>query len=392
MKKYKRVYKLPQSSLLLFGPRGIGKSTFIKDIVKPDLTIDLLQAKMNRILSNNPSVLEELTGHLTSSQIVFIDEIQKIPELLDEVHRLIEEKKLIFIMTGSSARKLRKSGVNLLAGRALTKKMFPLTLFELAGEKNLNQLLWSGTLPKSVLEKNDEMADEYLSSYVQTYLKEEIFQEGLARNLSQFSHFIEIAGQYHGMILNFENISREVGVSGDTIKSWFQILEDTLVGILVQPYQLNIFKNETKHPRFYFFDSGIARAAEGITNLSDHSERRGFYFEGLLLNELRTYAEVNKQKWNIYFYNVPGLGDIDFIIETKRKSINKPAEFISIEVKLAKKWDAKFEKMTFAVKEKKSKNLKRAIAIYLGEHRLTKNGLEIFPLDQFINELWKKGL
>lgn len=390
--KFKRIYSFPKTSILLFGPRGTGKSTYVKEVLKPDLTIDLLQSKFQRALSINPSHLEELTGHLKESQVVFIDEIQKIPELLDEVHRLIEEKKLTFILTGSSARKLRKAGVNLLAGRALSKKMFPLTLFEIGGTKKIDQILQNGSLPKSVLEKNDELADEYLASYVQTYLKEEVFQEGLTRNLAQFSHFIELAGQYHGMILNFENIAREVGTSGDTIKSWFQILEDTLIGIQLPAYRLNIAKKETKHSRFFFFDPGVARAAEGLSNLAESPERKGFYFEGVILNELRAYAEVHKKKWSIYYYNVPSSGDMDFIIETKKKSISQPAEFITLEVKLAKKWDSKFEKMSNSIKESCPKNLKRMLAIYLGDKRLTKNGIEIFPLDQFISELWNKGL
>lgn len=390
--KFKRVYSFPKNSIFLFGPRGIGKSTLVRDSLKPDLTIDLLQAKFHRALSINPSHLEELTGHLKESQTVFIDEIQKIPELLDEVHKLIEEKKLIFYLTGSSARKLKKSGVNLLAGRAFSKKMFPLTLFEIGTARKLDHILQYGSLPKSVQEKDDELAEEYLASYVQTYLREEVFQEALTRNIAQFSHFIEVAGQYHGLILNFENIAREVGTSGDTIKAWFQILEDTLVGALVPAYRLNMAKNETKHSRFFFFDSGVARVAEGLKDFSEVPERKGFYFEGLILNELRIYAEVHKKKWNIYFYNIPSSGDIDFIIETKRKGLSQPAEFITLEVKLAKKWDSKFEKTSLAVKEKRPKNVKRMLAVYLGEKRLTKNQMEIFPLEQFVKELWRHGL
>ncbi len=387
-----RAYKFPNDSILLLGPRGIGKSTFVKEIIKPDLIIDLLQAKNQRELSINPSKLESLVGHLKKGQIVFIDEIQKIPELLDEVHRLIEEKKIIFVLTGSSARKLKRAGVNLLAGRALSKKMFPFTLYELNRLKKIDHILEFGTLAKSILEKNSELAEDFLSSYVQTYLKEEVFQESLARNLNQFSHFIELAGQYHGMILNFENISREVGVSGDTVKAWFNILEETLVGYLIPGYPLNLTLNETKHSRFYFFDSGVARAAEGFQDISDRPERKGFYFESLILNELKTYAEINRKKWKFYYYNSPSLGDIDFIIETKSKSINAPSEFITVEVKLSKKWDSRFEKLSHLVKDKYKNRVKKSICIYLGDQRLTKKSLEIYPLDIFIKELWSNEI
>lgn len=390
--KYKRVYSVPPTSILLLGPRGTGKSTFIKSEVKPDFIIDLLKNSSFRPLSLNPSLLEEWVAHLKSGQSILIDEIQKIPALLDEVHRLIEDRQLHFILTGSSARKLKKSSANLLAGRALSKKMYPLTLYEIGNKFSLEQLLNSGCLPRAVTEKNTEILQEYLFSYVETYLKEEIFQEGLTRNLNDFTKFIELAGRYHGQILNLENIAREVGKSGDTVKSWFQILKDTLVGYTIDPYPLNLMPKESKHPRFYFFDCGVARAAEGISTLSEIPERKGFYFETLILNELKTYFEVKKKQHKIFYYSVSSWGDLDFVIEVKKKTMSAPSQLIGIEVKYSKVWKPEFDKVLSKILTERKKQMIKSIGIYTGDKRLTRNSIEVLPLNLFIELLWSGKL
>lgn len=385
---FKRLFAVPTKSMFLLGARGTGKSTYIKKDLKPDLIIDLLKSIDFRTLNKNPSELEAMTGHLKKGQTVFIDEIQKIPELLDEVHRLIEDKAYIFYLSGSSARKLKKSGVNLLAGRAATRKFFPLSLKELDGAIPLNSCLVRGTLPYAVKVADHSEANDYLFSYVDTYLKEEVIQEGIVRNIEQFAKFIELAGLYHGQILNYENISREVGKSGDTVKAWFQILRDTLVGEFIEAYPLNFQLKETKHPKFYFFDCGIARAAEGVNIDKVAQEKLGFYFESLILNELKIYREVKRSDYKIYFYNVPSLGDIDFVIEVKAKTLSTPSEFITLDIKLSKKWDSSFEKVSRLVKTNFGKRHKKMIGVYLGDRQLTKNGYEIYPLQTFIEQLW----
>lgn len=390
--KLKRVYEKPKTSVLILGPRGTGKSTFVKDDAKPDLSIDLLKTSTYRELSLHPSRLEDWVSHLKPHQWVLIDEVQKIPELFDEVHRLIENFRIRFILTGSSARKIKQTNVNLLAGRAVSKKMLPLCLHEINGKFSIEHLLSSGCLPRAVTEPDSENVNDFLFSYVETYLKEEIFQEGLVRNLQDFSRFVELAGQYHGQILNYENLSRELGKSGDTIKAWFQILQDTLVGYLIEPYPLHLYPKETKHPRFYYFDCGVARAAEGIQDLTEIPERKGFYFETLILNELKVYFEVRRKHYKIFFYNVSTLGDIDFIVEVKRKSLSTPAQLVAIEVKLTKVWKPEFEKVLNTVLEHKKTRVTGALAIYLGNRQLTKNKLQILPVVQFVEMLWRDEL
>lgn len=388
--KFDRIYKRSEKSTLLLGPRGTGKSTFFKNELKPDLTLDLLRHSTFRQLSLDPSSLEAMVSHLKKKQSVFIDEIQRLPELLNEVHRLIEEKGLVFFLTGSSARKLRRAGTNLLAGRAASKKIFPLCLREIGGSRPLEYLIEFGQLPKAVTETDGRAANEFIFSYVETYLKEEIFQEALVRNLSEFSKFVELAGQYHGQILNFENISRELGKSGDTVKSWFQILQDTLVGYILEPYPLNIVARESKHPRFYYFDCGVARAAEGLTSLTEAAERRGHYFESIILNELKVYLEVQGLPYKIYYYSAANTGDIDFIVELKKKSISSPAKLVCIEVKLAKNWKPEFGNILQKIQAEKPKEIIKTIGIYSGDRRLTKGALSILPLDDFVSLLWKE--
>lgn len=387
--KFKRIYEKPLSSILLLGPRGTGKSTFIKTEAQPNLIIDLLKQETYRKLSLNPSLLEEMVSHLKPQHSVLIDEIQKIPALLDEVHHLIEDKNIIFYLTGSSARKLKKDGTNLLAGRALSKKMFCLSLKEIGQAKSIQSLLFSGSLPKVVTEPNNDQINDFLFTYVETYLKEEVFQEGLTRNLNEFSKFIEIAGQYHGQIVNLANLSREIGKSGDTIKSWFQILQDTLIGQLIEPYPLKIAAKETKHQRFYYFDCGVARAAQGISAIEEIPEQRGFYLETIILNEIKIYLEVQRKKYKIFYYSISSFGDLDFIIETKKKTISAPAQFVGIEIKFSKTWKPEYEKLLLKVKENKPQQMQKAIGIYLGTQRLTRGPIDVLPIYQFVDELWK---
>ena len=381
----KRAYPLFKESILLLGPRGVGKSTFVRAQIKPDLEIDLLNSKSRRNLSLNPSDLEEQIAHLNPGEVVFIDEIQKIPELLDEVHRLIEKYKLKFILTGSSARKLKNSGTNLLAGRALGFKMFPLSLYEIQNYK-IENILKFGTLPTVLV--GTVAPEEYLNSYVDLYLKEEIFQESLTRNLDEFSQFTQLAAQYHGQILNYESIARELGKSGDTVKAWFQILEDTLVGKRLKPYQAKVFVRENKHPKFYYFDPGVAWASTGQNFNEIPIEFKGFQFESIILNEIQTYFECHRKKFDIYFLSVPQVGDIDFIIQTKKKSLSQPEKVVSLEVKASKDWKNGFENLSMQLRHKAPKKVTRSLAVYLGTKRLTKKDVEVFPLSEFIKELW----
>lgn len=382
-----RLYRIPSGSFFLFGPRGVGKSSWVRECVHHDIRIDLLRHQTFIELQRNPTRLEALCGHLSPGSVVFIDEVQKLPELLDEVHRLMEEKKLTFILTGSSARKLKRSGANLLAGRAHTYKMFPFSLRELEGRFSLEQLLQIGSLP--IVLRNTDEAEETLAGYVSTYLQHEIKEEALVRRVEEFSRFLSIAGQLNGNVLNLVNVARETGKSAKTVQSWYDILLDTLLGTWLEPYRPGLKVRESAHPKFFWFDPGVARLAGGLSWSDLDGTWKGFAFEGMILREIQTYLEVSRKRNGIFYYGTPGSGEIDFIVEKRKKTISTPEEFITIEVKLARSWRREFESPSRNLRAVSGNKLSRMIGIYCGDERLTFDGFEVFPLEQFVEELYQ---
>lgn len=385
--KIGRIYPLPKKSFFLFGPRGVGKSTWIKAHYNHALEIDLLQHKNFIELQNNPDTLEQRVAHLKRGAWVFIDEIQKLPSLLDEVHRLIEKRGLHFILTGSSARKIKCQGVNLLAGRALTHKMYPFSLRELGTQSSIKTRCILGLLP--IVLNNPENAEQTLYSYVETYLREEIKEEAAVRRLDQFSRFLQIAGRLSGQVINFQNIARETGRSGPAVSKWYDILEETLLAHRIEPYRPGFKVRETGHPKYYLFDPGVARVCAQIGADEFGSTEMGFSLETLILNELLVYREISGRMKPIYYYSTPGAGEIDFLIETKAKTINHPAEFITLEIKLSTKWKSEFEAPSRALFNFAKTKHKRMIGVYLGTDRLTRHGFEVYSLADFINELFE---
>ncbi len=385
-----RIYNIPSRSFFLFGPRGVGKSTWIKGRGGYALSLDLLQQRTFFELQRDPSLLEAKTAHLKAGDVVFIDEIQKLPELLDEVHRLMEHRKLEFILTGSSARKLKRAGANLLAGRAHTYRMYPLSLKELGQQYEIETLLQTGTLP--IVLRDPRMASETLMSYVDTYLREEIKEEALVRRVEEFSRFLAIAGQLNASVLNFENLARDVGKSGKTVQSWYEILTETLLGSFVPAFRPGFKVREAAHPKFYWFDAAVARAAHGLQWQDVDALAKGFAFESMVLREVQTYLEVSRRPLKIYYYATPGAGEIDFIVETRPKTLNRPQEFVSIEVKYSPKWKRDFEGPSRALREAKPKCLKRMLGVYMGVERLGFEGFEVFPVHEFVEHMYRGDL
>lgn len=384
--KTERIYPLPQKSFFLFGPRGVGKSTWVRENFSPSAEIDLLQHQTFLQLLNDPGLLEARLAHLKKKSWVFIDEIQKLPALLDEIHRLIEKTDLRFILTGSSARKLKRGGANLLAGRALTRKMFPFCLHELEFREPVKYYCTYGTIP--VILKDPDLVEPTLYSYVETYLKEEIKEEALVRRLDQFSRFLQIAGRLNGQVLNYDNIARETGRSSVITRQWYDILEETLIGYRIPPYRPGFKVREVGHPKFYWFDPGVARVAAQIDKSDFGSTEMGTALEALVLNELHVYMEFSGRTKPIYYYATPGAGEVDFLLELRPKTIDRQAELMTIEVKSSQKWKSEFENSTRALKEYAKGGHKRMIGIYLGADRLTKENFEVYPLAEFVRQLF----
>lgn len=318
---FERFRKLSHKhSFFLFGPRGAGKSTLLHERFNPDHAIwfDLLNQKIYEKFNENPSQLYEIVQSLPEQIThIIIDEIQKIPKMLDEVHRLIESTNKIFILTGSSARKLKRGGANLLAGRAFVYHLFPLSSFELKDAFNLHKALQWGTLPKIFTYDDNEDKDEYLRAYAATYLNEEIWGEQLVRNLHPFRKFLEVAAQSNGKIINYANISKDVGVDEKTIKEYFIILEDTLIGFFLDSYHDSFRKRLVMKPKFYFFDPGIVRALSRRLSIPITPKTTAFgdAFEHFIILEIVRLSSYFQPDYRFSFIMTEAGVEVDLVVE-----------------------------------------------------------------------------
>lgn len=309
---FKRLLNINSANLrsfFLFGPRGTGKTSWVKHCFPGALYIDLLKHRDFALLQADPSRLEAIVLGNEGSWTI-IDEVQKVPALLDEVHRLIESHQKCFILTGSSSRKIMRGGANLLAGRAFTYHMHPLTAIEIGESFNLNKALHYGLLPSCYLDSNPR---SFLESYITTYLREEVMQEGFVRNIGTFGRFMEIASFSQGSQLNLSNIAREVGISRKVVASYFEILEDLLIAVQIPCFTKKATRQLVQHPKFYYFDAGVFQQLRprGILDLPE--EIGGAAFETLFLQNLRAVIDYNHLDLGIYFWRtITGL-EVDFI-------------------------------------------------------------------------------
>ncbi len=361
-------------SFFLFGPRGTGKTTWVKKSFPKALYLDLLEAELYTMLLANPQRLENLIPP-KSKEWIIIDEVQKIPELLNEVHRLIEKNKYTFILTGSSARKLRRKGHNLLGGRALTYSMYPLLIQELNKDFDMKKSLNYGHLPSVYSEKNPK---KYLESYVKTYLDEEIRQEGLTRNLSAFSRFLESASFSQGSVLNISSISRECSVERKVVENYFNILEELLIA-----YKLPVFTKKAKrrmisHPKFYFFDVGIFRAIRPKGPLDQPEEIDGPALETLFLQEVKALNDYKELGYKIFYWRTSNNVEVDFILYG-------PKGLFAFEIKRS----PRISKDSFTGLKAFLKDYPMAKAFYLynGSRQLYQDNIEIIPLKKFFTNI-----
>lgn len=381
-----RLLPAPARSFFLFGPRGVGKSTWLREKFPTAVTLDLLRADLFLELTRHPENLEAHIGKLPKDGWVCVDEIQRIPALLNEVHRLIESRGWRFALTGSSARKLKRGGANLLGGRALTLQMAPPVASELGDDFDLEQALQWGALPLVV--QNPAESQQLLHSYVHTYLREEILEEGLVRKVDPFARFLEVAGLVNGQVTNLGNIARDAGVPRSSVDTYFSILQDTLLGQLLSSYRPGARVRETTHAKFYWFDPGVARAAAGLLNDPVDNIWKGFALETLLLHELGVYNHVHGKNRPIHFWRTGAGVEIDFVVETARKTMSKPAEVVAIEAKLATKWDRRWEQGARALADSGTVRCKRMIGVYQGRNTLSFDGFDVLPVRAFLHSLY----
>ena len=310
---FNRILKLPldgQSSIFLFGPRGTGKTSWLKEHLPTALYLDLLDFETLNMLSSNPGRLEGLIPADFQDWII-IDEVQKVPELLNEVHRLIEGRKLRFLLTGSSARNLRKKGTNLLAGRALTYYMHPLVIQEIDGNFDLNRALTYGMLPNAVTHPDPK---QYLKSYIQTYIREEVLQEGLTRNIGSFNSFLEAASFSQGSLLNFSKIGRELNLNRLLVSNYFDILDDLLLAKRLMPFTRRAKREMVAHQKFYFFDAGVYSILRPRGLIDTREEIEGAALETLFLQSIQAINDYYNYEYTIYFWRTQGGAEVDFIL------------------------------------------------------------------------------
>lgn len=328
MKFTNRLLKLPLNrSFFLFGARNTGKSTLLKHIFGDEKTfwIDLLEPDLEDRYARDPMAFkQEVLALDEATKYVIIDEIQKLPKLLDIVHQLIESTDKIFIMTGSSARKLRHGGANLLAGRAFVYNLYPFSVLEVGQDFDMDAALRWGTLPAILYKmESDEDKSRFLQAYAQTYLKEEIWLEQFIRKIDPFRKFLEVSAQCNGQIINYSNIARDVGVDDKTIGQYFSILEDTLMGFMLEPYNGSFRKRLHSKPKFYYFDTGVCRALTRTLSvpLKKHSSDYGNYFEHYIILECIRLASYHYPEYRFSYLKTRDDVEIDLIVERPGQKI-----------------------------------------------------------------------
>lgn len=311
---------LRSNSFFLFGARGTGKSTFLRQSfgTEAKLWIDLLDPQQEARYAIHPDeLMNQVRAGFGRNDWVVIDEIQKVPKLLDVVHSAIESHGVRFALTGSSARKLKTASVNLLAGRAFVYHLFPLTHHELGDAFDMAQALHFGTMPGLLRFTSDEERKSFLRAYAMTYLKEEVWAEHLIRKLDPFRRFLAVAAQCNGEIVNYSNVARDVGTDHKTVCSYFDILEDTLLGFHLEPYHASVRKRQRSAPKFYLFDPGVTRALNGTLNveLVPGTYAFGKAFEHFILLEIFRLSDYQHNDYRFSYLRTKDGAEIDLIIE-----------------------------------------------------------------------------
>lgn len=375
---------LARKSLFLLGPRQTGKSTYLRKTYPNALYINLLKNSVYQTYSKKPQQLQETIHYFVENspeRIVIIDEIQKIPELLDEVHDLIEsDKSLRFILTGSSARKLKKSGVNLLGGRASRFHFYPLCYPELGKEafKKWQTRIQIGALP-SIVDSEEPFED--LKDYVGLYLKEEVVAEGLVRSIDNFSRFLDFAALCNAEQVNFTSIGNDAQISPSTVRDYFEILGDTLIGNTLPAFLATKKRKAISTGKFYLFDCGVVNALLGRRQVAIGTPEYGKLLEQALFIELRTYLDYKKIDKNIEYWRSTSQFEVDFLVYDSLKKI------VAIEVKSGSNPSKKDFKGFFALEEEFK--LARKIVVCSAETpRKTADGVEILPIEVFLRNLW----
>ena len=369
--------KAGEETFFLWGPRQTGKSTLLRALYPEAIWIDLLKAEEFRRYMQNPELLRQELPDDGQCRFVVIDEIQKVPALLDEVHWLHENRNVRFALCGSSARKVKRGHANLLGGRAIRYEMFGFIVAELYPSFDLTRMLNHGYLPKIYLSNQPQ---RLLNAYVANYLKEEIAAEGLVRNLPLFSEFLNMAALSDAEPVNFSTIARDCGVSSPTIKGYFQILEDTLLGRWLPSFRKRPKRRIAASAKFYFADVGVVNFLAKRGAMESGSELFGKAFENWCFHELNAYNIYNDVFAQFSYWRLAGGTEVDFIVNDMA---------VAIEVKASKKISAKHLKGLRSLQVDHPEVKKSLLVCCEEKVRTTDDGITILPAEKFIEKLWQ---
>lgn len=374
----RRFSPLTKQSYFLFGPRGVGKSRFLRLAHPEAIIIDLLNEKILTQYLSQPERLESLASAAKNNSVIIIDEVQKAPHLLSTVHRIIESDdfpRIQFILTGSSSRKLKKEGVDLLAGRALVKNMFPFMASELKEKFSFAKTLKVGLIP---LVWSSEDPEETLASYIGMYLKEEVKQEGLVRKIETFSRFLEVMCFSHAEIINLSNVSREANIKRSTLDGYLSILEDLLLGFRIQSFKVKNRKDTVKSEKFYYFDIGVFKSLCPSGFLENQAQFKGQALEGLVAQHLKAWISYRNKKENLFFWRTNAGTEVDFVVYG-------PTTFTAIEVKSST--NIKPEHLRGLKSFAEDYPSAKKILVYCGKDEFLIDNIKCIPIETFLLSL-----
>ncbi len=377
---YTRRYVAPDHTFFLFGPRGTGKTTWLKQVLPDALWFDLLRTQVVLGLSREPDSFRQQVEALPRGRWVVIDEVQRMPALLNEVQALIGDRGSAYryALSGSSARKLKRLDVNLLAGRAINRQFFPLAASELRYDVNLERVLRFGMLPQ--VHAEPEHAVDILDVYVANYVREEILQEALVRNLDSFARFLEVAALMNGQVVNVAGIARDAAVARPTVQGYFATLQDTLIGFWLPAWRRRAKVKEVASPKFYLFDAGVARALAGRLREPLDGLERGFLLETWMLHELRAAIASLNAGGQLHYWRTPTGTEVDFIW-------TRAGRAVGIEVKAASTWRPEYSSALKSLVEQGV--LTRAHGVYTGTAERKDGPVRVWPVLSFLRELAK---
>ncbi len=375
---FTRRIPLPERSFFLLGPRGTGKTTWLRQVLPHALWFDLLRTRTFLELSQSPDLFRQQVEAWPRGSWVVVDEVQRIPALLNEVHALIAEhgRRYRFALSGSSARTRRRLDVNLLAGRAINRQFFPLTAAELNFDIDLDRVLRFGLLPQ--IQSDVDHAVDALDAYVSNYLREEIQQEALVRRLDSFARFLQVAALMNGQVANVAGIARDAAVARPTVQGYFDTLADTLIGIWLPAWRRRAKVKEVASPKFYLFDPGVTRALAGRLREPLDGVERGFLLETWILHELRAAIAFQNLGGDLRYWRTPSGAEVDFVWTRATRAIG-------IEVKASARWRSEFGGPLKSLLA--DRIVRSGIGVYTGTAELKDGALRVLPLKKFLMEL-----